>query len=121
VRTGFNAIGARVHRPAFASLSQSHIDFQKYGSVVALTKSSELPDPALVAIEFDFGNAAGRRRRSYHYLAKYPPPVRLAPCEGMVGTLCAHIFDQFSEDAPFGKGTTDLEQAALQLCRSGKS
>lgn len=116
----FNAIGKRVHDAGLRFGYHNHnIDFIKYGNVVAFDEVLRITDPALVAIEFDIGNAAAAGIDPYHYLNKYPHRFVMAHVKEWAVPFTPTFTIDFPKYAPFGKGTTDWGKLLAALRAQG--
>ena len=116
----FNTIGARAHSAGLRFGYHNHnIDFLKYGNVVAFDEVIRITDPAMVAIEFDFGNAAAAGVDPYHYVAKYPHRFELAHVKEWSVPFAPTFTVDFPKYAPFGSGTTDWSKLLTTLRAAG--
>ena len=101
----FNSIGARVRSAGMRFAYHNHnIDFLKYGNVVAFDEMLRITNPALVAIEFDVGNAEAAGIDPYPYFAKYPHRFELAHVKEWVPGYTPTFTIDFPKYAPFGRG-----------------
>jgi sugar phosphate isomerase/epimerase len=116
----FNAIGARIRSAGMHCGYHNHnIDFLKYGDVVAFDEMLRITDPALVAIEFDIGNAAAAGVDPYSYFAKYPHRFKMAHVKEWAAPFAPTLTIDFPKYAPFGKGTTDWSKLLATLRAQG--
>lgn len=116
----FNAIGVWAHGAGLRFGYHNHnIDFLQYGNVVAFDEVIRITDPALVAIEFDFGNAAAAGIDPYHYLAKYPHRFELAHVKEWAAPFEPTFTIDFPKYAPFGSGMTDWSKLLTTLDAAG--
>lgn len=116
----FNAIGAQARSAGLRFGYHNHnIDFLRYGNVVAFDEVLRITDPALVAIEFDFGNAAAAGVDPYRYLAKYPHRFELAHVKEWAAPFAPTFTIEFPKYAPFGSGGTDWSKLLSALRTAG--
>ena len=116
----FNEIGARVRDAGMRFGYHNHnIEFQKYGDVVAFDEVMRVTEPAVVAIEFDTGNAIAGGADPYVYLKKYPHRFELAHVKEWATPFTPTFTANFPKYVPFGQGTTDWKRHLDALQRAG--